>query len=223
MHQAPPRRRNWFAAGALAAVILATTACGGAISATRQPSSDAAPGGSAGQRARATPSRQPTSSPPCPSRAAHRKRATTGKQFGPAWSDDGPQRLRHPQRHPRPGPQSHNLQARNEELHRPDRHPGRSVHGHHHRLHPRQQNQQRGPDRPRRCPERRVAEGRPAPQQGTADRLRQRSPQPAGRVRPRQPAKVRRRRRHLAAAAARPTAARTSRGRFRSRRSTSCG
>jgi hypothetical protein len=86
LHQAPPRRRNWFAAGALAAVILATTACGGAISATRQPSSDAVPGGSAGHApGYAVKAADLLTTLPVKGRAP--KTGYDREEFGPAWSD----------------------------------------------------------------------------------------------------------------------------------------
>jgi hypothetical protein len=86
LHQAPPRRRNWFTAGALAAVILATTACGGFISATRQPSSDAVPGGSAGNApGYAVKAADLLATLPVKGRAP--KTGYDREEFGPAWSD----------------------------------------------------------------------------------------------------------------------------------------
>ena len=85
MHHAPPRGRNWFAAGALAAVILATTACGGVISATRQPSSDAVPGASGGSAAGYTKAADLLATLPVKGRAP--KTGYDREEFGPAWSD----------------------------------------------------------------------------------------------------------------------------------------
>ena len=86
MHEARPRRRNWFAACALAAAILATTACGGAISATRQPSSDAVPGASAGNPpGYAVKAADLLATLPVKGRAP--KTGYDREEFGPAWSD----------------------------------------------------------------------------------------------------------------------------------------
>ncbi|WP_087874456.1 HNH endonuclease family protein [Arthrobacter globiformis] len=85
MHHAPPRGRNWFTAGVLAAVILATTACGGVISATRQPTSDAVPGGSAGSTAGYAKAADLLAALPVKGRAP--KTGYDREEFGPAWSD----------------------------------------------------------------------------------------------------------------------------------------
>ncbi|MCE3245837.1 MAG: hypothetical protein K0S72_1965, partial [Arthrobacter sp.] len=87
----PDRRTksaDWIKGGVAAAVILASTACGGSISATQQPPSDVQPGG-AGQgfsRTEALAAKDLLATLPVKGRAP--KTGYDRTEFGPAWADD---------------------------------------------------------------------------------------------------------------------------------------
>ena len=96
MQDCRTRSANWIKGGIAAAVILATTACGGSISARQQPPSDVQPNGTTGatsapgtghgfSRAEARAAQDLLATLPVKGRAP--KTGYDRTEFGPAWAD----------------------------------------------------------------------------------------------------------------------------------------